>query len=121
MSDNNRDERGRLLPGHSLPSPGRPPKAREQQMLDAITSAVGPDELKELIREAISIARSTQSARGLLAIAEFVADRSLGKPVARSITASTKFEEMLALLGSNDKPADTDEPMTITKGTVNER
>jgi hypothetical protein len=79
-------------------------------MLDAITDAISPDELRSIIQEAISIARSTQSARGLLAVAEFVADRTLGRPAVKLQTTNTKFQDLLSMLGS-DEPG-SGEPTT---------
>ncbi len=90
---------------------GRPPRAKEQEMLDAIRDTFSADELQSVLREALAIARQTQSARGLLAVVEFCADRALGRPAVTITSKPTdRFEVLLAQLGSNDRPApDTDE------------
>ncbi len=83
MSDRDRDERGRLLPGHSSPGPGRPKKETERAILDAITSALSPAQITEAIQTALEIAIETRSARGIVAVVELQAAYGIGKPTIR--------------------------------------
>lgn len=46
---NNRDDKGRLLPGHSLPGPGRPPREKEQAILDTIRQETTPERVKAVL------------------------------------------------------------------------
>lgn len=78
-----RDERGYFLPGHGVKSPGRPKRESELAMLNAITSTFTPDEVTKLLKDALDIAKEQKSARGMVAILEFIADRTLGKPTIR--------------------------------------
>jgi len=84
-----RDERGRLLPGHHQPGPGRPKRETEQAILQAITEALDPATIKAAIIEALQIAREQRSPRAIVAVLELAAGYGVGKPVARIHTQET--------------------------------
>lgn len=110
-NENHNPTNGRFQPGNKAGvGHGRPPRAKEEEMLAAIKDTFSAEELRAVLREALEIARSTQSARGLLAVAEFCANYSLGKPATTIISKpATKFEELLAKLGSAEKLIDPSE------------
>ena len=96
MSD--RDEKGRLLPGHSQPGPGRPKRETEQAILHAITSALSPAEITSAIKTALDLAIEQKSARGIIAVLELAAGYGIGKPTVRveqidDNPMTEKFEE----------------------------
>ena len=80
---NGRDEAGRFLPGHAIPGPGRPPKAQELAVLDAIKTTFTPEMVQEYLKRAMQLAEEQKSARGMVAVLEFAAGYTLGKPIAR--------------------------------------
>ena len=82
MSD--RDERGRLLPGHHSPGPGRPKRETETAILNAITSALSPAQITEAIQTALDLAIEQKSPRGIVAVLELAAGYGIGKPIART-------------------------------------
>lgn len=45
----NRDERGRLLPGHSSPGPGRPPREKEEAILQTIREEATPERVRAVL------------------------------------------------------------------------
>jgi hypothetical protein len=97
MSD--RDERGRLLPGHSSPGPGRPKRETETAILNAITSALSPAQITDAIQTALDLAIEQKSPRGIVAVLELAAGYGIGKPIARTETTqgdpiSAALEEM---------------------------
>ncbi len=65
MSD--RDEKGRLLPGHSSPGPGRPRREQEAKILEALRGAFSPEEIAQGLRRAFDLAERQGSARGMIA------------------------------------------------------
>jgi hypothetical protein len=113
MSNASRDANGKFLPGHHLPGPGRPTRQHEIETLDAIKASFPPERIVAMLERAYEIAESQGSARAIVAVVENVLDRTVGRPVARSISASTKFETMLAALGSNEKIVDADDTSAI--------
>ena len=68
-----RDKRGRFLPGNSS-SPGRPPRAVEDDFLLLIDSAVSSDDWRAIIAKA-----NQQAQRGDHRAREWLADRRFGK------------------------------------------
>jgi len=94
-----RDERGRLLPGHHQPGPGRPKRETEQAILQAITEALDPATIKAALIEALQIAREQRSPRAIVAVLELAAGYGVGKPVARIHTQETNpIAEALAAM-----------------------
>ncbi len=108
MSDDSRDNNGRFLPGHAQPGPGRPARAHEQQVLEAIRSHFPPDKIVGLLQEALDIARSTKSARGIVAVVTDVLDRTIGKPVQKVEEQGDKLDEFILQLRAS-RPAQIDE------------
>lgn len=103
VATTNRDERGRLLPGHHSPGPGRPPRSVEAAYLQAIKDSLPPDEVAATIREALQLARDTRSWRGLLEVVSFAVSYGAGKPLQKVVTADSNLDMLLAVL-QDDSP-----------------
>ena len=73
-----RDERGRFAKGN-VGSPGRKPKAVEDDFLALIDSAVSADDWRAIIRRACDLAK-----RGDTAARAWLTDRRYGKPRERT-------------------------------------
>lgn len=89
-------------PGQSGNPNGRPTKARELAILDAITNAFTPEEITSSLKEAMKIAKDKDSARGIVAVLEFMADRAVGKPVQRIETDSGGLASILAVIDGRE-------------------
>lgn len=74
---------GRWRKGTSGNPNGRPSKAQELAMLDAIKSTFPPELVREKLAKALELAEKQNSARGMVAVLEFAANYALGKPVQR--------------------------------------
>lgn len=99
-----RDSSGRFLPGHSVGKlGGRPSKAQELAMLDAIRTSLPPEKVQEHINKALQLAVSQNSARGIIAVLEFAAGYSLGKPTQRIINEQGGLSDVLAELQDSDE------------------
>lgn len=94
-----KDSRGRWLPGVSGNPAGGRPKAQETAYLNAIKLAVPPEQVTEYLRKALDLAVKQNSARGIIAVLEFIRDTTLGTPVRRTVTATTKLESIISWLG----------------------
>ena len=94
-----RDATGKWLPGVSGNPKGRPNKAEELKMLDAIRSTFTPEETTAHLRRAMQLAIEQNSARGIVAVLEFMHDRTIGKPVQRVIQEGGGINEILVELG----------------------
>ena len=80
-----RDERGRWVKGH-----GPPPE-------------LPPARVGELLEQALTWAQEYKSPKLVLAILQFHYSYTLGMPVQRSVTASTKLETLLNRIGEMDE------------------
>lgn len=94
-----RSETGQFLPGHSIKSPGRPKKADELAILNAIRGSFPPEKVKAYLTTAMRLAEEQNSARGMLAVLEFAASYTLGKPVQRIEMADGGLADMAIELG----------------------
>jgi hypothetical protein len=95
-----RDDRGRFAPGNNAGvGHGRPRRSQEEAMLAAIKSSMPPERIEATIAEALEIARATNSWRGIMAVVEFAASYSLGKPIARIEQGSGGIRDIMAELG----------------------
>lgn len=100
-----RDERGHFLPGHGVRSPGRPKREVERAILDGLTSALSQEEITQLIKDAVILAKEQKSARGIVAVLALVAGYGIGTPVQRSDTTdSNAMDDAIAKLMSRDMP-----------------
>lgn len=77
-----RDERGRLLPGHSIKG-GRKRSEISQAILDAIVGAFTPEEIQNNLREAFEVAKRQGSAKGMIMAMTPTMEYGPGKPVIR--------------------------------------
>ncbi len=77
-----RDELGRLLPGHSIKG-GRKRKEIELGLLAAVTSAFTFEQVTEYMQMAMDIAVKNNSSKGIMQVLEFQAAYGIGKPISR--------------------------------------
>jgi hypothetical protein len=76
--------------------PGRP-LSSNQAYIDAIKASYPPGTLTDMMQEAYDMAVKTNSWRGMVAVAEFAANYSLGKPVKRvESTGDSSLADLLA-------------------------
>jgi hypothetical protein len=85
---------GRFAKGHSG-GPGRPSKAKEIAMLEAIRSTFTPERVAQHLNDAMDIAVRTNSARGIVAVLEFAANYTMGKPVQRTQEVRQSIADIL--------------------------
>lgn len=78
-----RDEKGRFTKGNPG-GPGRPKRAEEIALLDAISTTFPPELVQQTLQDALRLAKEQNSARGMIAVLEFAANYALGKPVQRT-------------------------------------
>lgn len=103
-----RDENGQFLPGHTLKSPGRPRKEQELAVLHAITSALTPEEIKDAVVKALTIAINQNSARGIVAVLELLTSYAVGKPTQRlQVTGQDTLADVLEQLRSSTTDTNT--------------
>jgi len=88
----------RWVKGQSGNPKGRPKKAQELAILDAIRATFPPEQIAEYLQAAMRIAHEQNSARGMMAVLEFAAGYALGKPVQRIQQESGGLAEVLDLL-----------------------
>jgi hypothetical protein len=89
--------RGGYFVKGGLPGPGRPKMVDNRAYVEALKAGFPPERMVELMEQAIEIAISTKSWRGVVAAAEFAADYSLGKPVKRvESTGDSSLADLLA-------------------------
>ncbi|MBK8467781.1 MAG: hypothetical protein IPL32_18370 [Chloracidobacterium sp.] len=87
----NRDEKGRLLPGHTLKIGGRPTKRREERVLAVLDDVISDDEWREIITVA-----KEKALGGNYRYTELLMAYGLGKPVQHiKHTDVGKMEEAL--------------------------
>lgn len=91
-----RDERGRLLPGYSGNPTGR--TNADRAMARAIHAEYSPDRVVSMLQDTWDSAAGRNSWRGMLEVTRLVIEYTIGKPVARSITVSSKAESMIERL-----------------------
>ena len=105
-----RNGKGRVQPGNQAGRGyGRPKRSAEEAMLSAIKASMPPERIQATIDEALQIARSSGSWRGLMSVVEFAAAYGLGKPIARVETGSGGLAQVLAELGDDDTGDDDEE------------
>ena len=93
---------GKFLPGHSIAG-GRKPKAVEKAYLDAMQAAMPPEKIEQLLGEALDLARSTRSWRGIVEVITLAMSYGAGKPVSKTVHTDGNLAELLAAL-QDDKP-----------------
>jgi hypothetical protein len=73
---------------------------KDIKVLHAIHEGYPPDRIIGLLDEALEIARKHNSYRGIMDVARTVIEYTVGKPVQRSITVSSKMDSILTRLES---------------------
>ena len=76
-----RDSGGRFARGNAG-GPGDPYAKRTSEMRDAFMAAVTPDEMRQVARELLSIALTSNDERNQIAAAHELCNRILGRPAA---------------------------------------
>ena len=99
-----RDAAGHFLPGHAQPGAGRKPKAVERLYLDAVRDALPPEQIGNILTEALTLARETRSWRGMVEIIELALSYGAGKPVSKVISSDGNLEALLAALADDTTP-----------------
>lgn len=99
-----RNGRGQFVKGHTVPSPmrQRKPRQNEQALIAALHEALPAERVGQLLEQALAWAQEYKSPKLVLAILQFHYSYTLGMPVQRSVTASTKLETILDRLGEMD-------------------
>lgn len=92
---------GKFAPGNSVG--GRKPKAVEKAYLDAMQAAMPPERIEQLLGEALELARSTRSWRGIVEVVQLAMAYGAGKPVSKTVHTDGNLAELLAAL-QDDKP-----------------
>ena len=127
MSDNpagasprkDRDEKGKFIQGHKVPSPrsGRLRKADHMPILYAVTQAAySPEDLVEMLHETYRVAAKAEDAKAMMQVIQFVVNYAIGKPVQRTLTASIDPDKLKELFGDSDD--EDDGGITIDGGVV---
>jgi hypothetical protein len=88
----NRDAKGKWIKGHSQPGPGNPLAARVAKLRSALLDAVTPDDMREIVRKLVSLAKD-----GDTIAARILFDRVLGRPIESDLLA--RIEELEEQLG----------------------
>lgn len=114
-------------PEDSLPSiedaPAKKGTPREVEYLNKIKEGVPPERIPAILEEVIQVSKNTNSWRGLMAVAQFVADYGLGKPTQRidvsNIATPADWEDVFA----DDDDEENEEPVDeiIARMTDKER
>jgi hypothetical protein len=108
-----RDARGRILPGYSL-NPGGEIKAISNEIIKLLNDKYPDDIIHDRLEQVWDQAVELRGVKTMMAWVEFVVTwRAGGKLPTKHIRVNTKFEDMLAALGSN-------EPITI-EGEASEK
>jgi hypothetical protein len=89
--DNGRDARGRFVKGNAG-GPGNPLAARVSKLRSALLNAVTEDDVKEIVRKLVSLAKD-----GDTVAARILFERVLGRPVESDLIA--RIEELEEQLG----------------------
>ena len=98
-----RNGNGRFQPGNQAgKGHGRPPKVREQEVLDAINSAMPKERITELLNTMIDIAMAQKSWRGIASALDFAAAYQIGKPIARIQQGEGGLAQVLAELDGDE-------------------
>lgn len=92
---------GKFAPGNS--AGGRKPKAVERAYLDAVRDALPPEQIADLLAEALNLARETRSWRGMAEIITIALQYGAGKPTQKTVTTDGNLDALLAAL-AEDKP-----------------
>ena len=110
---NQRNDNGQFVPGHNG-GPGRPKKAQEMAMLDAIKADWPPERVAEALNQAMQMALETRSWRGILSTAELVLSYGIGKPTQKIVSSrDSNLEVLLASLADDGRPMTADDVLSM--------
>lgn len=97
---------GRFLPGNNPYLT----YAAKRSITDAIDIHFTPDRIVNLLEKAVNYADRHQSAKAIISIVELILAYQLGKPVARQVRVSAKWQDLLSALDGErvvESPAGT--------------
>jgi hypothetical protein len=97
-----RDDAGKFVKGHKVPSPrtGRPTRGDTMPVLIAITQAAySAEELVKMIRDTYEMAEEEKDWKGMFTVINFIAQYAVGKPVQRSLVANIDPGKLRELFG----------------------
>ena len=72
-------------------------KTDNYELLRAIEAAYTPEQITELVREAVDMAREAGDWKGVYTVFSFIMAYTVGKPVQRTLTASMNADEIRAM------------------------
>lgn len=84
---------------------GRPKKAQELAALNAIRASWPPERIVAALDEAMQVAQTTRSWRGILEVARFVTEYQLGRPTNKVEVDSGKENLAMLLAVLRDGPS----------------
>ena len=96
-----RDERGRWIKGGAPPPPEsrltrrKKDRSGEQALMQALEAAMPADKIEYWLGQALEYAVYWKSTKNILDVVKLRLAYGLGMPVQRSITASTKLDDLL--------------------------
>lgn len=99
---------GRFLPGRNPYLPYA--AAAKRSITDALDIHFPPDRIVNLLEKAVNYADRHQSPKAIISIVELILAYQLGKPVARQVRVSAKWQDLLAALDTGpvvESPAGT--------------
>jgi len=111
-----RDELGKFVKGHKVPSPrqGRLRKEQRFPLLVAVTQeAYSPEEIVAMIHETYAVARKADDAKAMMQVIQLVLNYAIGKPVQRTLSASIDPEKLKELFGGGDDEGLGDDGDTV--------
>lgn len=100
-----RDEQGKFVKGHKVPSPrrGRPTRGDVMPVLTAITQAAyTAEELVSMIHDTYNMAVAEKDWKGMFTVINFVVQYAVGKPVQRTLSATIDPNALKELFGGTD-------------------
>ena len=101
-TDPHRNEAGQYIKGNTA-SPGRRKRSEEQALLAVLDESLPAEKFKEHMDLAIAWAIEYKSPKLLMQLWQFRFSYTIGQPVQRSVTASTKLDTFLdAVRGLSD-------------------
>lgn len=84
----------------------RKAKRPDRELIKAIHDKYPANEIVLMIEKALKIAEETKSSKAILEVVKLLMAYTIGQPVQRSVTFTTKFEDMLAEVMGTEAPRD---------------
>lgn len=78
--------------------PGRPTRKREELIVNAIKNLWTEEEIQTYLQEAMDLAKSQRSTRGMMQVLRFVTEYTAGKPVPIENNSNEGFSMLAAFI-----------------------